>query len=357
MLGRSAVAVLSDSRYRRGMPGGQHSVGDIRVAVTDMYPNFAPASHPLVGLMSKALAIDPAAIGTAPADVRRADLVVYSVFGRNHLLSGGTNVAMSAEPTIRDAAAHWTMDWRHRPTGNHLRIPVWGFEHLGKSDLLGSMPDPAADDASQRRFCNFIYSNPNCGMRNAFFSMLHDREHVDALGQVHRNASDPRLGPRNERTWGSTKLEVLRDYRFTIAFENEEHPGYTTEKLVHAWAAGSVPVYWGDPLVDFDFPPGSYLSLYEAGTATRLVEQVLEAHHDPVRYEQLRAANPFRTGHLANLAQHLTESTNRFVGEVAQDALAHRGSARIGAVRRGVRLARYARSTARARLIALAGRR
>jgi len=126
--------------------------------------------------------------------------------------------------------------------------------------------------------------------------------------------------------------------------------------MVHAWAAGSVPVYWGDPLVDFDFPPGSYLSLYEAGTATRLVEQVLEAHHNPARYDELRAANPFRTGHLAALAQNHTESSRRFLDDVAQDAAAHRASSRIRTVRRGARLARFLSNETRRRLIAIAGK-
>jgi len=336
---------------------GGHSEPRVRVAVADEYRGFSAERHPVTRMLSEALSIDPSSIGRTRADVFRADLVVYSVFGRDHLLSRGTNLAISAEPVIADAAANWTLDWRHRPLEHHLRMPVWSYEHVGKVDRLESAPDPVGDDASRRRFCNFIYSNPHCSMRNAFFSMLDAREHVDSLGAVLRNASHPRLGPRTGPDWGATKLDVLRDYRFTIAFENEEHPGYTTEKMLHAWAAGSVPVYWGDPLVDFDFPPGSYLSLYEAGTATRLVEQVLEAHHDPLRYEQLRAANPFRTGHLAALVEDLTNSSRRFLNDVAQDAAAHRASPRIGTLRRGARLARYLRNETLKRATAIAGKR
>ena len=43
------------------------------------------------------------------------------------------------------------------------------------------------------------------------------------------------------------KLDFLRDYKFTLAVENNIWPGYTTEKLVDPMFAGSIPIYVGDP--------------------------------------------------------------------------------------------------------------
>lgn len=42
------------------------------------------------------------------------------------------------------------------------------------------------------------------------------------------------------------KAEVLRASRFTIAYENvRDLPGYITEKILDAFSAGCVPIYWG----------------------------------------------------------------------------------------------------------------
>jgi len=51
------------------------------------------------------------------------------------------------------------------------------------------------------------------------------------------------------------KLNVLKNYRFCICFENvHTTPGYITEKIFDAFAAGCVPVYWGPENVE-DYIP------------------------------------------------------------------------------------------------------
>lgn len=42
------------------------------------------------------------------------------------------------------------------------------------------------------------------------------------------------------------KSEIKDRFKFAICFENDSYPGYITEKLLHAYALGSVPVYWGN---------------------------------------------------------------------------------------------------------------
>ena len=38
------------------------------------------------------------------------------------------------------------------------------------------------------------------------------------------------------------KLKFQRKHKFVIAFENTATPGYTTEKIIGAFAAGAVPI-------------------------------------------------------------------------------------------------------------------
>ncbi len=41
------------------------------------------------------------------------------------------------------------------------------------------------------------------------------------------------------------KLEALKDYRYTIVIENEMMDGWVTEKLIDAFACGTLPIYYG----------------------------------------------------------------------------------------------------------------
>ena len=47
------------------------------------------------------------------------------------------------------------------------------------------------------------------------------------------------------------------------AFENTYAPGYTTEKIMDAFASGCVPIYYGDPLVVQDFNPDSFINAHD----------------------------------------------------------------------------------------------
>jgi hypothetical protein len=46
-----------------------------------------------------------------------------------------------------------------------------------------------------------------------------------------------------------SKLEALKDYRFSVTIENDNHSGYYTEKITDCFATGTIPIYWGDPSI------------------------------------------------------------------------------------------------------------
>lgn len=255
------------------------------LAVVDFWVGHDPSVDPIVQEFSRG------GLGLS-SDVRQSLVTVASVFGQDHWNSKGCVVMYSGEPYFREEFADYTIDSRFLGRSNHLRFPFWAYNMMATPHLR---PNPA-EDSEPTAFCNFIYSNPRSAMRNAFFELLNSKKSVDSLGSLMNNRVDSRLGRRNDSNWHSAKFATLRDYRFTVAFENTELPGYTTEKMIDAWIVGSVPIYWGNPAFAIDFPPDSCLSLYEAGSLNKLVEQVLEAENEPERYRQLQAANPFRTG-------------------------------------------------------------
>lgn len=45
------------------------------------------------------------------------------------------------------------------------------------------------------------------------------------------------------------KIEALRDYQYTIVIENEKTDWWITEKLIDAFMARCIPVYWGCPSI------------------------------------------------------------------------------------------------------------
>ena len=68
-------------------------------------------------------------------------------------------------------------------------------------------------------------------------------QHVDCPGEVLNN--QPPFDSNAHRYCAGRaadqKTQFLKQYKFTIAFENESAPNYTTEKIFHAFVAGSIP--------------------------------------------------------------------------------------------------------------------
>ena len=42
----------------------------------------------------------------------------------------------------------------------------------------------------------------------------------------------------------SDKFAFQQKHKFSIAFENTSYCGYCTEKIVEAFVAGTIPIYW-----------------------------------------------------------------------------------------------------------------
>jgi hypothetical protein len=55
------------------------------------------------------------------------------------------------------------------------------------------------------------------------------------------------------------KRDVMQQYRYSICYENSSHPGWTTEKMLDAMFAGSVPIYQGDPRILDMVPANTFI--------------------------------------------------------------------------------------------------
>lgn len=95
----------------------------------------------------------------------------------------------------------------------------------------------------------FISSPVNNSRRLEYLSELIKHIHIDSYGCWKKNCSiEGDVGYR-------TKLEIIKKYKFTIAFENAISKDYVTEKFFDPLITGSVPVYLGAPNIE-QFSPG-----------------------------------------------------------------------------------------------------
>ena len=215
------------------------------------------------------------------------DICLYSCFGSSHRTFPGCKVFVTGENRRHDFRdADFCIGFDHVHDNRYLRYPLWAW--YGRTEDLRR---PYGENITQEKteFCAFVVSNPSNPIRNRIFKELSRHRYVHSAGQVFNN--DPSLRSTSAGQSGPA-VEYMRRFQFTIAAENSAFPGYTTEKLLQAFVAGSIPIYWGDPLVDYDFNPRAFINFADYGSVGGLVQVVLELAEDPAAMDQMRSVVP-----------------------------------------------------------------
>lgn len=183
------------------------------------------------------------------------DFLIFSVFGNDHLNYNCIKIFYTAENVIPDYRfCDYSIGFNYSEHSRHLRYPLYLF--YGDISKLIATDTHTLDSLRHRsKFCSFIVSNDGAKERIAFFQKLNEQLKVDSAGKVQNNMVNGWTVPKGE------KYNFVQSYKFNIAFENESSPGYTTEKIFEPMMAGTIPIYWGDPLIMNDFNINSFVHI------------------------------------------------------------------------------------------------
>lgn len=215
------------------------------------------------------------------------DFLIFSVFGYNHyyyrnckkIFYTGENV----RPDYNFCDYSVTFDYIEGDRNFRFPLSAMSLYEMNIRDKFIKNVDLEKIKSEKLKFCNFIFSNPNADYRNELLFKLSKYKRVDSGGRAYNN-----LGYLVD-----DKLGFLNNYKFTIAFENSEYPGYTTEKLVHPKIVNSIPIYWGNPSVGMDWNTNSFIDAYKFSNIDELVEYIIEVDNNDDMYYKMLSESHF----------------------------------------------------------------
>lgn len=151
-------------------------------------------------------------------------------------------------------------------------VPV-GYFSWAEYDMMAPV-QPKTEKALAAAFIS------NCAARNFRLQALEGLEKsnikIDSYGGCHRN-----------RDGHVNKVEALKRYKFSLAFENSNEEDYVTEKFFQSLVAGSIPVVVGAPNIqDFAPAPGSILHIKELKDIESVAKTMKHLAEDPVAYNE-----------------------------------------------------------------------
>lgn len=183
------------------------------------------------------------------------DLLIYSVFGEHFKNYNCKKILFSGEN--RDMVEHYqhaNVALSHKDENdNEIYMPLWTiFVNWFNKEQLRPLPsnptyllslDKIQNNRERflnndRKFCAFINNNP-VQDRIDLFNQLQTYAKVDSYGSLFNNVGYQLRGSEKD------KVDLLDNYKFTIAYENSIHHGYVTEKIIQPMEAGCIPIYKG----------------------------------------------------------------------------------------------------------------
>ena len=217
-------------------------------------------------------------------DENNPDYLIYATFGCGHMLNKYNKtikIAFFTENQLPDLNfADYAVGLGHI---NHLdRYFVFPYmvyylklKHIKPHDIE-KIRNRVLKYENRTKFCAAVISNPS-GLRLKFIKKLNKRKKID-MGGRYRN---------NVRHYIKDKIKFLSEYKFSIAMENSEGDGYASEKIIDSFLAGTIPIYFGDYMVDEYINPKSYILIRNKGDINDKINYIMKIDKDDNLYRSI----------------------------------------------------------------------
>ncbi len=246
----------------------------IRIGFADFWDSFNKSDNFITDALKENFEIE---LSDKP------DFVFCGTFGRTHLKYSCVKIFFTGENLLPDFnLVDYGMGFHEITFGDrYLRLPLYVLYNDAVDKALDKHNDCQVIDgvkATDRKFCNYVISNAIADpARDEMIRLLTDYREVASGGRYMNNVGGP----------VPDKIAFERAYKFTMCFENTCAPGYTTEKIVEAFAGKTVPIVWGSPDVATEFNPDAFINCHDYASLEEVMEEVKRLDEDDEAYMRM----------------------------------------------------------------------
>ena len=190
-------------------------------------------------------------------DTNNPDYILYDIFGCEHNKSKYKNsvkISFYTENILPDfSEADYALSQAHFSyLDRYFKYPSL-IRKLYKLDknIITKRRKEVLNNLNRTKFCAAVITNNYSlvSFRLNFIKQLNKYKIVDMGGSAFNNVGGKVLN----------KIDFLSSYKFSIAMENSEGDGYASEKIIESFLAGTIPIYYGDYMIDEYINPKSYI--------------------------------------------------------------------------------------------------
>jgi hypothetical protein len=219
------------------------------------------------------------------------DYIIYDVFGCAQMKKEYKNsikIAYFTENILPDfnfadyAIGHAHFSYLDR----YLRIPFYFLNKLLSIKIknIEIIRKKLIKSPIKKKFAAAVISNNRTGstdfFRLKFINELNKYKKVDLGGAYNNNVGKIK-----------DKIIFLRNYKFSIAMENSEGDGYLTEKIIDSFESGTIPIYYGDYMVEEYINPKAYILIRNKKDLKKKIEYIKKLDNNDKLYKKILNEN------------------------------------------------------------------
>lgn len=174
-------------------------------------------------------------------------------------------------------------------TDTNLYLPLWQINYDRFRD--NKIDKPLLTEKNV--FCSRLVSTSHEYRERYYDFITENYKPIISAGNLKNNLGYNLIGYKED-------FKAVQDFhkniKFNLCFENKITNGdtsYITEKIIHAYAYGTVPIYYGAENVTEWFNPDSFINCYGL-TEEEVVEKIKEIDSDDSKYYKMLNENPFK---------------------------------------------------------------
>ena len=218
-------------------------------------------------------------------DTNNPDYVLYDAFGCQHIDSKYNNsikIAYFSENIIPDFNdADYALSQAHIIYfDRYFKYPsfIWRLNNFKNYNIV-KIREEVLRHPIREKFCAAVISNNQSFslFRLNFIKELNKYKKVDMGGLVFNN-----IGAQIKN-----KIEFLSSYKFSISMENSEGDGYVSEKILESFIAGTIPIYYGNYMIDEYINPKAYILIKGEKDLKKKIEYIIKIDNDNELYKTL----------------------------------------------------------------------
>jgi hypothetical protein len=219
-----------------------------------------------------------------------------------NIVEQDNNYAIGPEPLEHSKYLHLPI---------HNTTAAWGLYSESKLfdkpyDWLTEQKDGEKILKDKKHFCGVV-QNSTVPMRMELFEKLSNYKFVRASGGWITNVPPEEQTIRhiNDGESYKSKVTFLSDCKFSMQIQSNVLRYLTVEKMIHAYAANTIPIYFGnDKVLEDGFNPKSFINCHDFNTVDEIVDEIIKIDKDDELFKQMISEPIFIKNELPDYFNH-----------------------------------------------------